>query len=121
MLPRPSLPTRTATYGWRTAATTQSLNWITLDLSGNAWVINSGNDSVTRIAALRGAALSFTGGGLNVPQSIAIDASGNIWVANYGNSSLSELSASGTPLSPAGTGFTGSGIHQPTSIAINPY
>jgi hypothetical protein len=104
-----------------TGGSLSSPSAIALDLSGNAWVINSGNDSVTRIAALRGAALSFTGGGLNVPQSIAIDASGNIWVANYGNSSLSELSASGTPLSPAGTGFTGSGIHQPTSIAINPY
>ena len=28
-------------------------------------------------------ALTFTGGGLNTPDSIAIDASGNVWAANY--------------------------------------
>ena len=63
--------------------------------------------------------LSFTGGGIYEPVSLALDGSGNPWVVNS-NSSISELNGStGAALSPAG-GFTGNGLDTSSySIAID--
>jgi hypothetical protein len=62
-------------------------------------------------------ALSFSGGGLAAPDSVAIDAFGNVWAANY-NSGVTELSSTGAPISPS-TGFTGGGIAGPQFVAID--
>jgi hypothetical protein len=48
-------------------------------------------------------AVTFSGGGLDLPTSVAVDASGNVWAANYCGSntacsSVTELSSSGQPL-----------------------
>jgi streptogramin lyase len=71
-------------------------------------------------------ALTFSGGGLNYPTSIAIDASGNVWTANYCGSnspcsSATELSPGGQPLSPS-TGFTDSPdtLWENYGLAIDP-
>ena len=65
-------------------------------------------------------ALSFTGGGLNDPFSIAVDGSGNVWTANLGNTSVSQINGvTGAAISPAG-GYTGNGLTRPFSIAIDP-
>ena len=58
-------------------------------------------------------AVTYSGGGLDAPTSIAVDASGNVWAANYcaSNSpcsSVTELSSTGEPLSTP-SGFTGGG------------
>jgi streptogramin lyase len=94
---------------------------IALDASGNAWVANSGNSSVSKFSP-SGTALSpdggFTGGGLSSPQGIAIDQKGHVWLANTGNNSVTELSDSGAALSPD-EGFVGGGLSSPRAIAID--
>jgi hypothetical protein len=91
---------------------------IAMDASGNAWIANGGNASVTELnnagAAVSGAS-GFTAGGLSGPSAIAIDASGNAWVTNAGNSTLTELSAGGA----TGTVFHGNGLSGPASVAID--
>jgi hypothetical protein len=88
---------------------------IAIDLSGNAWVANSGNNSMTELNSSGSFGTVFSGGGLNSPSSIAVDASNNIWITNNGNSSVTQISNTGTL-----TNFTGAGITTPTDIAINP-
>jgi hypothetical protein len=65
-------------------------------------------------------ALSFTGGGIDGPNSLAIDGSGNVWLANGSNISVSKMNGvTGAAISPAG-GFTAGGITSPFAIAIDP-
>jgi hypothetical protein len=65
-------------------------------------------------------ALSFTGGGISDPFSIAVDGSGNVWTANEGNNTVSQINGvTGAAISPAG-GYTGNGLTIPFSIAIDP-
>ncbi len=61
-------------------------------------------------------AMTFTGGGLNSPGSIAIDADGNLWAADYFNA-VSEFSNTGVALSPTG-GFIGGGLNESYGLAI---
>jgi streptogramin lyase len=63
-------------------------------------------------------AITYTGGGLNAPTSIAADAAGAIWVTNSGNSSVTKLNPAGAAVSGAG-GFTAGGVSAPTAIAID--
>jgi hypothetical protein len=99
--------------------------YVAIDASGNAWIANSGADSISELSSA-GVALSpstgYTGGGLNISGCIAIDASGNAWVANDGNnngSSISEFSSTGVAISPS-TGYTGGGDDDSYSIAVDP-
>jgi streptogramin lyase len=75
---------------------------IAIDGSGNAWVANSGSNSVTRLSSA-GANLSgsggYTVGGLNGPSAIAIDLAGNAWVANQSGGDVTELTGSGAAVS----------------------
>jgi streptogramin lyase len=75
---------------------------IAIDGLGNAWVTNSGSNSVTRLSSA-GANLSgsggYTVGGLNGPSAIAIDLAGNAWVANQSGGDVTELTGSGTAVS----------------------
>ena len=65
-------------------------------------------------------ALSFTGGGLSDPFSIAVDGNGNVWTANQGNNTVSQINGvTGAAISPAG-GYTGNGLTIPFAIAIDP-
>jgi len=100
---------------------------IAIDGSGNAWVANDGNSSVTELTSL-GASFAnspYTGGGLYYPDAIAIDGPGHVWVANDesaagvngGNGSVTELSSSGTPTS--GSPYTGGGLNGPAGLAID--
>jgi hypothetical protein len=63
-------------------------------------------------------AITYTGGGLNAPSSIAMDASGNAWIANGGGASVTELSNAGAAVSGA-SGFTAGGFSAPSAIAID--
>ncbi len=75
---------------------------IAIDNSGNAWIANFGNSTVTKLNS-KGNALSpaagYSGGGLNFPVGIAIDAAGDAWVANQSNNSVTELASDGAPRS----------------------
>jgi hypothetical protein len=64
-------------------------------------------------------AITYTGGGLSAPTSIAADAAGAVWITNNGNSSVTKLDDTGTAIS--GTnGFTAGGsINSPSAVAID--
>ena len=62
--------------------------------------------------------LNYTGGGVNLPASMAIDASGNAWMTNVGANTLSEFSSAGAPLSPS-SGYSGGGLNDPNCIALD--
>ena len=62
--------------------------------------------------------ITYTGGGLNAPTSIAADATGAVWVTNSGNASVTKLDATGVALSGA-SGFTAGGFNSPSAIAID--
>jgi PKD repeat protein len=94
---------------------------IAIDPSGNVWVSNGPNNSVSELSStgspISGAA-GYTGGGLNGSYGIAIDGSGDAWVTNASGNSVTELSATGSILS--GTnGYTGGGLSGPGGIAID--
>jgi hypothetical protein len=63
-------------------------------------------------------AITYVGGGLSTPSSIAVDAAGSVWVTNKGNSSVTKLDYTGTAVSTA-SGFTAGGISSPSAIAID--
>lgn len=89
---------------------------IAVDASGNLWLPNSGNNTVSKFSN-SGAAISSGSGyaGLSTPYALAVDTNGYIWVANSGNNSLAQLNGSGTVLNT----FTGGGLNTPRSIAID--
>jgi len=91
---------------------------IATDSSGNVWVTNSGNNSVSKFQP-NGTVISgsngFTAGGFSSPSAIAIDMSGNAWVANKGSNSVTVLNPTGS----SGTVYTGNGLSGPNGIAID--
>lgn len=88
---------------------------IAVDASGNVWVPNSGNNSVTKLNNNGDALFDSTVGSLNVPSAIALDADGNVWVANAGNNSISKILPDGL----SGASYSGSGLNIPRGIAID--
>ena len=93
---------------------------VALDQSGNAWVANSGDSSISEFnnsgIAVSGTS-GFTGGGLATPTFIAIDGLSNAWTANYSGGSLSEFTSAGTAI---GTGFTDTSLSNPSGLAADP-
>jgi streptogramin lyase len=75
-----------------------------IDSVGNVWVPGYANNSLTEFdptGSILSGANGFTGGGLNLPYSIAIDAHDNPWVVNFGpvnTSTVSKFSAVGVSL-----------------------
>ena len=63
-------------------------------------------------------AITYTGGGLSTPTSVATDAAGAVWVTNSGNSSVTKLNAAGAAVS-GSSGFTTGGFSTPAAIAID--
>jgi hypothetical protein len=98
-----------------TAGSLNAPSGIALDNSGNAWIANSGNGTVTKLSSDGTSATVYTGGGLSTPYGLAIDAGGNAWVANFGNSSVTQITVTGTL-----TNFNGTAIVSPSAVAINP-
>jgi hypothetical protein len=63
-------------------------------------------------------AITYGGGGLNAPSSIAADATGSVWITNKGNSSVTKLDNTGAAISGT-SGFTSGGINIPSAIAVD--
>lgn len=63
-------------------------------------------------------AITYIGGGLNAPTSIAADAAGAVWLTNSGNASVTKLDSTGAAVS-GGSGFTMGGFSSPTAVAID--
>jgi hypothetical protein len=93
---------------------------IAIDGSGNAWVANKNNNSVTELNNA-GTPISpstgYTGGRLEGPLAIAIDGSGNAWVANDEDTNVTELNNAGAIVS-GSNGYTGGGLFYAIGIAI---
>ncbi len=119
----PYLSVNTPPTDWNIAITytgggLSSPKAIANDASGNVWVTNPGNNSVTELTN-SGAPLTtsggFTVGSISNPQGIAIDSSGNAWVANAGNNSVTKIAPSLTsPLQ-----ITGNSLSTPKALAID--
>ena len=60
-------------------------------------------------------AITYTGGGLSAPSSIATDAGGNVWVTNAGNASVTKLDNTGAVV----INSTAGGFSSPSAIAID--
>jgi streptogramin lyase len=75
-----------------------------IDSAGNIWIPGYANNSLTEFdptGNILSGSNGFTGGGLNLPYSIAIDAHDNPWVINFGPvnaSTVSKFSTAGVPL-----------------------
>jgi hypothetical protein len=63
-------------------------------------------------------AITYIGGGLSAPTSIAADATGAVWLTNSGNASVTRLDNTGAAVSGA-AGFTAGGFSSPSAIAID--
>jgi streptogramin lyase len=63
-------------------------------------------------------AITYTGGGLNAPTSIAADATGAMWISNSGNSTVTKLDATGAAVS-GSSGITAGGFSSPSAIAVD--
>jgi hypothetical protein len=91
---------------------------IATDASGNIWIPNGGNNSVSEFSNA-GAALSgttgYTAGSLSSPAAIAVDTSGNAWITNKSSNTVTELA----PLGASSTLFTGGNMSAPAGIAID--
>jgi sugar lactone lactonase YvrE len=99
---------------------------VAVDLNGNLWVVDQGNDRVVKFSESGQYLSSFgspgTGNGqFGRPTSIAIDASGNLWVTDAANNRVEKFSASGAYLAQFGTYGAGNGqLSNPEGIAIDP-
>jgi streptogramin lyase len=101
-----------------TGYTVGSLNLpvaIAMDPSGNAWVVNSGNSTVSKLSSTGQTGTVYSGGSLSSPKSVAVDGSSNVWIANGGSANVTQISAGGTLASYPGTSGTLS-----SAIAITP-
>ena len=90
-----------------------------IDASGNVWVVNNGNSTLSKFNTL-GAVVSgspYSGGGLSTPNYCAVDSTGSVWVSNT-NNSLSKFANTGTAISST-AGYTGGGLNTPGAIAID--
>jgi hypothetical protein len=90
---------------------------VAIDATGNVWTVGNGSTPLEATSQIGTQPLTPTGGGLDLPASIAIDGNSQVWVTN-GNNSVSLFSNTGTALSPS-TGFTDSSLSTPSGIAID--
>ena len=63
--------------------------------------------------------ITYAGGGLNLPGSLAIDSGGNVLVANYFGGVVSKFSPAGVPA--LATGFPGTGLSQSYGITVDSF
>ncbi|WP_420264960.1 NHL repeat-containing protein [Candidatus Magnetominusculus dajiuhuensis] len=88
------------------------------DQSGNIWIANYDNNSITQYPLGNpNAPLMFKNVGLDKPFGLAIDGKGNAWIASSGNDSVVAIDPNGSPLT--GSPFTGGGIKTPLGIAVD--
>jgi hypothetical protein len=87
---------------------------IAIDVSGDAWVLDS--NAVGKFSSSGTVTGDYSSGlGLSSPTSIAMDSSSNAWIGDGATASVVKVSSSGTL---SGT-FTGSGLTAPGPVAID--
>jgi sugar lactone lactonase YvrE len=114
---------------------------VTVDLNGNVYVADTGNDTirvissagtVTTLAGSPGNAGSADGSASSArflsPSGVAVDSAGNVYVADTGNNTIRVITSAGTVTTLAGSvGFTGSAdgagssarFSSPSGIAVD--
>jgi len=95
---------------------------VAIDASGNVWVGNSQNNSLTEVSPLgvvMTPAAGLKGGGVVDPFGIAIDTAGNVWVNDAYPAGLSEYNPK-TSTWVTSSAITGGGENFPEGIAIDP-
>jgi hypothetical protein len=118
---QPALDVNSPPNAWTIAitytagGTLSSPSSIATDTSGNVWVTNAGNSSVTKLDTTGALVFNTTAGGLNSPNAIAIDGGGSAWVTNAGNSTVTKLNAAGT----SGSTYSSNGLNAPKSIVVD--
>lgn len=92
---------------------------IAIDSTGNVWIANSGNHSITELVPGSGNSVTATGhtnASLSIPWGVAVDAGNNVWVTDRGLNQLSEFSAgSFVYTSSSGAG----GLSGPAGVAVD--
>ena len=119
--------------GVGTIAQFSSPRGIVFDSKGVAWLADTGNNAIRKIAAdatVSTVSLTFVDppNTLFGPQSLAVDASGNLWIADTGNHRIVKRTTDGNVHLVAGTGIAawgdgkggGAAFNTPTGIAIGP-
>lgn len=104
---------------------------ITIDLAGNLYIADSGNNLIRKISS-SGVVTTFAGSGItgsadgmgiaasfNTPTSLAVDVTGNIFVSDLGNNKIRKITASGTVTTFAGNGTSGNVNGLGTSSSFN--
>ncbi|MCB4792555.1 MAG: carboxypeptidase regulatory-like domain-containing protein [Elusimicrobia bacterium] len=107
--------------GSATSAQLASPRGVAVDISGNVYIADSGNQRIRKINA-SGIITTIAGTGtadysrdgviailaqLNSPSGAAVDASGNVYIADYGNHRIRKVNTSGIISTIAGTGTAG--------------
>ena len=98
---------------------------VAVDVSGNVYVADAGNNSIRKITP--GGQVSTFATGFNNPGGLAVDGIGNVYVADSGNNLIKEITPGGAVSVFAGNGSNASsdgigvaaGFSSPTGIAID--
>lgn len=92
---------------------------IAVDLPGDVWITNTGENSVIKLNALGRFVGNFRplGSHLNNPYDVAISTAGDVWVTNSGAASVTELDLAGNLI--ANRSPAGALINQPYGIEMD--
>lgn len=105
----------------QSSTTLSSPSGVAVDLEGNVYVADTGNNRVIEVvktaaqAATQNILLNFSG--LQKPMGIAVDAAGDVFVADSGNARIVELSASGVQTT-VSSGYSPA-LSQPVGVALD--
>jgi hypothetical protein len=91
---------------------------LAIDAGGSPWVISTSNNTLTKLNTAGTSGTTYSGNGLNAPESVAIDGNGNVWVANSNSAFVSAFTPSGNPL--PGSPFLGAGVSNPLTVVASP-
>ena len=86
---------------------------VAVDITGNVYVADAGNNAVKKIPAGGGAPIVL-GSGFSHPEGVAVDGAGNVYVADYFNNAVKEIPAGGGPPVTLGSGFA-----SPIAVAVD--
>lgn len=114
-----------------TAATFNNPSGVAVDLAGNVYVADYGNNAIRKITSAgvvttlagfkSGGFVNATGtaAGFKHPNAIAVDATGNVYVADQGNSAIRKITAAGAVTTVAGGPTQTQLLNFPAGIALD--
>jgi streptogramin lyase len=91
------------------------------DTSGNGWIVNYGDSSVSLFSAAKTAlsgASGYQSASLVFPVAVAVDAGGNAWVANQSSNTVTKITPSGSSFTSFVVGSSSTGVG-PSGVAID--